>query len=117
MAKESTNPNSTSQPDERLFTDMSDTELHSLIETEGKKFVEQTADGDIAPEDYIEAENFSLSRLMNLFFAFEYFERTDDGDTKRNYSDQYQGLYFEVYQRIAQYMGGEIYGPEYTMKL
>ena len=96
---------------------MSESELHALIETEGKKFVEQTADGDITPNDYIEAEDFSLDRLMNLFFAFEYFERTIPGDKAKKYDSAYLELYIEVYEKIKQYMGGDIYDPEYAMKL
>jgi hypothetical protein len=117
MAEEPTNPTPTSEAEERLFTKMSEQELHTLIETEGKKFLEQTADGDIEPSDYIEAEGFSLSRLMNLFFAFEYFERTQSGDNAKNYSNEYLLLYIEVYEKIKQYMGGELYDPEYAMKL
>jgi hypothetical protein len=117
VAEDTTNPTPTSQPEERLFTKMSERELHALIEQEGRKFIEQTAEGDIAPSEYIEAEEFSLNRLMNLFFAFEYFERTEAGDKARKYDSAYLELYVEVYQRIQTYMGGELYSPEYAMKL
>jgi hypothetical protein len=117
VAEDTTNPTPTSQPEERLFTKMSERELHALIEEEGRKFVEQTAEGDIEPSDYLEAEDFSLSRLMNLFFAFEYFERTIAGDKTKKYDDAYLELYGEVYQRIKTYMGGALYDPEYAMKL
>jgi hypothetical protein len=117
VAEDTANPTPTSQPEEQLFTKMSEKELHALIEQEGRKFVEQTADGDIEPSDYLESEDFSLSRLMNLFFAFEYFERTETGNKSKNYDSKYLELYIEVYEKIKQYMGGDLYDPEYAMKL
>jgi hypothetical protein len=117
MAEKDTTPTPTSSPEPRDFTTMSADELHSLIETEGKRFVEQTKDGDVAHNDYFATEQFSLDRLMNLFFAFEYFERTD-GSEKRNYPPEYSLLYELTYHKVNDYMGGlGLYGPDYIVNL
>ncbi len=102
MAEEKTN----AQPEERDFSKMSVQELHNLVVTEGRNFVEQTKDGDIAIKDYINAENFSLTRLTNLFFAFEYFEKTEHGQSNKTYGDEYGELYLAVYDRLNKIMGG-----------
>jgi hypothetical protein len=99
------------------FTTMSADELYNLIETEGKRFVEQTKDGDIDVNDYLETEKFDLERVMNLFFAFEYFTR-GAGSESKEVSSYYSPLYQLVYEKIDEYMGNlGLYGSEYIVNL
>jgi hypothetical protein len=103
----------TNTPTERDFTKMSVQELNNLVIAEGRKFIEQTKDGDIAVEDYIESENFSLTRLMNLFFAFDYFERTEHGNVNKNFGGEYSELYIQVYAQMSKIMGDKDIYPGY----
>jgi len=115
MAEKDITPTPSSEPKD--FTSMSADELHNLIETEGKNFIEQTKDGDIQDEDYFASEKFDLTRLMNLFFAFEYFERTS-GSEKKNYSPEYSRLYELTYHKVNEYLDGiGLYGPDYIVNL
>jgi hypothetical protein len=117
MADKNITPEPTSTPEPRDFTSMSADELHNLIEKEGKNFIEQTKDGDINAEDYFASEEFDITRLMSLFFAFEYFERTDGSDNKK-YSPEYSKLYELTYSKINEYLGGlGLYGPDYIVNL
>lgn len=108
MADETTNT-----PTERDFTKMSVQELNNLVVSEGRKFLEQTKDGDLAVEDYIPSENFSLVRLMNLFFAFDYFTRTEHGNANKNFGGEYSELYTQVYAEISKIMGDKDIYPGY----
>ena len=111
-------PTPTSAPEPRDFTTMSADELYSLIETEGKRFVEQTGEGDIEPNDYFATEQFDLTRVMNLFFAFEYFGKIGDGPGGKPYPSEYLGLYELTYHTINEYLGGiGLYGPDYIVNL
>jgi hypothetical protein len=117
MADKDITPTPTSTPEPRDFTSMSADELFSLIETEGKRFVEQTKDRDIEIDDYLATEKFNLARVMNLFFAFEYFIRGAGSESKKVPSD-YSMLYQLVYEKIDEHMGGiGLYGPEYIVSL
>jgi hypothetical protein len=54
---------------------------------------------------------------MNLFFAFEYFERTGGLD-KKKYSSEYSKLYELTYLKLNEYLGGlGLYGPDYIVNL
>lgn len=90
----------------RDFTQMSVQELNNLVVSEGRKFVEQTQDGDISFDDYIESENFDLTRLMNLFFAFEYFERTEHGNKNKVFAQEYDQLYLAIANKLEKLFGG-----------
>jgi hypothetical protein len=115
MADKDITPTPSSKPKD--FTTMSADELYNLIETEGKRFVEQTKDGDIDINDYLETEKFNLERVMNLFFAFEYYTRGAGIDIKEVPSE-YSMLYQIVYEKIDEYMGNlGLYGPEYIVNL
>lgn len=110
------NPVAEEKPDapvERDFTKMSVQELNNLVVSEGRKFLEQTKDGDISVEDYIESEDFSLIRLMNLFFAFDYFERTEHGNANKTYGTEYLELYTQVYAQVSKIMGDTDIYPGY----
>ena len=102
-------------PTPKDFTEMSADEMHALIEKEGENFVTQTKDGDISVEEYLSSEGFDLTRLMNLFFAFEHFERTDN--SQRNYDARYALLYEIVYTEIGKLLGNDLYGPDYVISL
>jgi hypothetical protein len=102
-------------PTPKDFTEMSAEEMHALIEKEGENFLTQTQDGDISVEEYLASEGFNLTRLMNLFFAFEYFERTENN--QRNYNEKYASLYEIVYAEIGKLLGNELYGPDYVIGL
>jgi len=102
-------------PTPKHLAQMSADELHALIEKEGKNFVEQTEDGDISINEYLASENFNLTRLLNLFFAFEYFER---GEPKQKTYDARYGLLYElVYAELGKLLGDDLYGPEYVIGL
>jgi hypothetical protein len=118
MADKDITPTPTSTPEPRDFTSMSVDELYSLIETEGKKFVEQTEDGDIEPNDYFATEQFDLTRVMNLFFAFEYFDKSSSESGGKPYPPQYSRLHELTYHTINEYLGGiGLYGPDYIVNL
>lgn len=105
-------------PAPKDFTQMSADELHALIEKEGSNFVQQTENGDIGINEYLESEGFDLPRIMNLFFAFEYFERTPSGFEAKSYKSEYAVLYGLLYDRISKFFGDQtIYGPEYIVNL
>jgi hypothetical protein len=107
--------------EERDYSSMSDKELYELIAEEGAKFVEQTENGDINPLDYYQSEQFTFQRLINLFFAFEYFMRTNHGS---------QGVYGKELEKHPEWMtlyamtldvlrdgsGMELYGDEYILQ-
>lgn len=102
-------------PTPKDFTEMSADEMHALIEKEGENFVTQTQDGDISIEEYLSSEGFDLTRLMNLFFAFEHFERNDN--SQKNYDAKYASLYEIVYAEIGKLLGNDLYGPDYVIGL
>jgi hypothetical protein len=102
-------------PTPKDFTEMSAEEMHALIEKEGENFVTQTQDGDISIEEYLSSEGFDLARLMNLFFAFEHFERNDS--SQKNYDARYASLYEITYAEIGKLLGNDLYGPDYVIGL
>jgi hypothetical protein len=102
-------------PTPKNFTQMSADEMHALIEKEGKNFITQTEEGDINLNDYLASESFDLTRLMNLFFAFEYFERGES--SQKNYDGRYTTLYELVYAELGKLLGDDLYGPEYVIGL
>ena len=105
---------------EKDFTKMSKAELIALAVAEGDKFIEQTADGDIAGLDYIASENFTPTRLYNVLFAFEYLNRTEDGmreKEKMEYKEGYTELYNVVLQTIQDSTELSLFGAEYLLKL
>lgn len=103
-------------PTPKDFTQMSAEEMNSLIKKEVDNFITQTKDGDIAINDYLSAEGFDLARLMNLFFAFEYFERAEMAEEK-GYDAQSATLYEIVYTELGKLLGNDLYGPEYVIGL
>jgi hypothetical protein len=102
-------------PTPKNFTQMSAEDMHALIEKEGKNFITQTEEGDIPLNDYLASEGFDLTRLMNLFFAFEYFERSNP--SQKNYDGRYGLLYEIVYTELGKLLGNDLYGPEYVIGL
>jgi len=115
MAEKDITPTPSLEP--KNFTTMSADELYNLIDTEGKRYVEQTKDGDIEINDYLATEKFNLDRIMNLFFAFEYYTRGAGINTKE-VPPEYSMLYQIVYEKIDEYMGNlGLYGPEYIVNL
>ena len=99
------------------FTQMSAEELRELIKQEGENFVTQTQDGDISINEYFVSEKFTLQRLLNLFFAFEYFERADNFPSRGYDSGRYALLYELVYHEIGKLLDSDLYGPEYIIGL
>lgn len=98
------------------FTQMSADELKALINQEGENFVTQTQDGDIDINNYFASERFTLQRLLNLFFAFEYFSRAENSSSE-SYDARYGLLYELVYHEIGKTLDADLYGPEYIIGL
>lgn len=98
------------------FTQMSAEELRALIEKEGENFVTQTQDGDIDINEYLASEKFDVQRLLNLFFAFEYFERADNSPSA-DYDVRYGRLYELVYNEVGKLLNADLYGPSYIVGL
>jgi hypothetical protein len=103
------------QPVPTDISQMSPNDLHALIEKEGKNFVQQTEEGDIDINEYLASEQFDLPRLLNLFFAFEYFHRA--GSKQANFDSRYGLLYELVYAELGKLLGTQLYGPEYVIGL
>jgi hypothetical protein len=112
--------NSTPAPDKN-FTQMSLEELADLIRKEGDNYIAQTGDGDIEPEEYLEAEKFTQDRLFGTYFAFEYFLRTEHGKKSEKSpaydKPEYLDLYALLHARIEETTEMNLFGSEYIIKL
>ena len=112
--------NSTPAP-EKNFTQMSAKEFADLIRKEGDNYIAQTENGDIRPEDYLDSEKFTPDRLFSVYFAFEYFTRTEHGEKSGlspvNEKAEYSDLYAIVHSTIEQATDMNLFGAEYLLKL
>ena len=112
--------NSTPAP-EKNFTQMSAKELADLIRKEGDNYIAQTENGDIEPEEYLDAEKFTQDRLFSTYFAFEYFLRTEHGknseDSPAYEKVEYLNLYALLHARLEDTLEMNLFGSEYIIKL
>ena len=108
-------------PAEKNFTQMSAQEFADLIRKEGDNYIAQTENGDIDPAQYLDAEKFTPDRMFSLYFAFDYFTRTENGE-KSGISPvyekpEYNDLYALLHSTIEQGAGMNLFGAEYLLKL
>lgn len=108
-------------PVEKDFTQMSAEEMANLIRKEGDNYITQTTEGGINASDFLNSENFSNERLMNLYFSYEYFGQTqhgeDSGLSPIKEKVEYLDLYAMIHSRIEQDAGMNLFGAEYLIKL
>jgi hypothetical protein len=108
-------------PVEKSFTQMSAKEMADLIRKEGDNYITQITEGGIDPSDFVDSENYTNERLMNLYFSYEYFSETrhgqDSGLSPIQEKVEYLDLYAMIHSRIEQDAGMNLFGVEYLIKL
>lgn len=96
-------------------------QLADLIRKEGDNFIVQTEEAGIDEGKYLDEEKFDVERMLNLYFAFEFFDRTDQGRASGispvNEKYQYSVLYALLHGRIEQTLDMNLFGSEYIIRL